>query len=213
MRALLPIFAVSLLLRAPVFCGGTIEGTITLDAMRPQPVSPGYKPQTVKPIQDTEPPVAIVFLEGPGTAAAARKAQTVRIRQNGYQFRPSILAVQTGTTVEFPNEDDEFHNVFSYSKTKRFDLGRYRKDEPAKLASFDKPGLAKIYCEIHQHMRCLVLVVDTPLFTTTDTAGRFKLKNVPPGEYTMKVLMPSEKIVESKITVKDAQTLRVQPKP
>ena len=209
MRALLPIFAVSLLLQAPAFCGGTIEGTITLDAMRPQPVSPGYKPQTVKPIQDTEPPVAIVFLEGPGTAAAARKAQTVRIRQNGYQFRPSILAVQTGTTVEFPNEDDEFHNVFSYSKTKRFDLGRYRKDEPAKLASFDKPGLAKIYCEIHQHMRCLVLVVDTPLFTTTDAKGRFKMTGVPAGDYTMKAFLPSEKTVESKVTVKDGQTLKV----
>ena len=130
------------------------------------------------------------------------------IRQNGYQFRPSILAVQTGTTVEFPNEDDEFHNVFSYSKTKRFDLGRYRKYEPAKLASFDKPGLAKIYCEIHHHIRCLVLVVDTPLFTTTDTAGRFKMKDVPAGDYTMKVFLPSEKIAESKITVKDGQTVR-----
>jgi plastocyanin len=209
MRAISVIFTVFLLLKESAFCGGAVEGTVELDAMRPQPVSPGYKPQTVKPIQDIEPPVAIVYLEGPGAAGATRKAQNVRIRQNGYQFRPSILAVQTGTVIEFPNEDDEFHNVFSYSKTKRFDLGRYRKDEPAKLAVFDKPGLAKIYCEIHQHMRCLVLVVDTPLFATTDASGRFKIKDVPAGEYTMKVLLPSEKIVESKITVKDRQTLKI----
>lgn len=213
MRVFFVMLAASICLEAVAFCGGSVEGTITLDSMRPQPVSPGYKPQTVKPIQDTEPPVAIVYLEGPGAARAARKPQAVRIRQNGYQFRPSILAVQAGTTVEFPNEDDEFHNVFSYSKTKRFDLGRYRKDELAKQAVFDKPGLAKIYCEIHQHMRCLVLVVDTPLFTTTDTAGRFQLKDVPAGDYSMKVFLPSEKIVESKITVKDGQTLRVQPQP
>ena len=140
MRAISVIFTVSLLLKESAFCGGAVEGTVELDAMRPQPVSPGYKPQTVKPIQDIEPPVAIVYLEGPGAAGATRKAQNVRIRQNGYQFRPSILAVQTGTIIEFPNEDDEFHNVFSYSKTKRFDLGRYRKDEPAKQAVFDKAG-------------------------------------------------------------------------
>jgi plastocyanin len=209
MRTISVILAAFLLLTASAFSGGVVEGTVELDAMRPQPVSPGYKPQTVKPIANIEPPVAVVYLEGPGTAGVSRKTQNVRIRQNGYQFRPSILAVQTGTAIEFPNEDDEFHNVFSYSKTKRFDLGRYRKDEPAKQAVFDKPGLAKIYCEIHQHMRCLVLVVDTPLFTTTDTSGRFRLKDVPAGEYTMKVFLPSEKIVESKITVKDRQTLKI----
>ena len=207
-RPAITIAVSMLLLEASAFGGGTVEGVVTLDAMRPQPVSPGYKPQTVKPIQDTEPPVAVVYLEGPAAARVSRKTQTVRIRQNGYQFRPSILAVQTGTTIEFPNEDDEFHNVFSYSKIKRFDLGRYRKDEAAKHAVFDQPGLAKIYCEIHQHMRCLVLVVDTPLFTTTDAAGRFKVKDVPAGDYTMKVFLPSEKIVESKITVKDGQTLK-----
>lgn len=213
MRALFVMLAASICLEATAICGGSVEGTITLDAMRPQPVSPGYKPQTVKPIQGVEPPVAIVYLEGAAAAGVTRQTRNVRIAQNGYQFRPSIVAVQTGTTVEFPNEDDEFHNVFSYSKTKRFDLGRYRKDETAKQVTFDKPGLTKIYCEIHQHMRCLVLVVDTPLFTTTDTAGRFKLKNVPAGDYTMKVLMPSEKVVESKITLKDGQTLRLQPQP
>lgn len=211
MRALpIILLAASILCQTTTFANGTVEGAITLDAMRPEPVSAGYKPQTVQPVRDGEPPVAIVFLEGAGAARAARKAETVRVRQDGYQFRPSILAVQTGTTVEFPNLDDEFHNVFSYSKTKRFDLGRYRKDEPAKTTLFDKPGLAKIYCEIHQHMRCLVLVVDTPLFTTTDTAGRFKLKEVPAGDYTMKIFMPSEKIVESKITVKDGQTVRAR---
>jgi len=178
--------------------------------MKPQPVSPGYKPQTVKPIQKAEPPAAIVSLEGLAASGLPRKTGNVRIRQNGYQFRPSILVVQTGTTIDFPNEDDEFHNVFSYSKTRRFDLGRYRKDETAKQVTFDKAGVGKIYCEIHQHMRCVVVVVDTPLFTTTDAQGRFRIKDVPPGEYSMKVFLPSEKTVTSEITVREGQTLQLK---
>lgn len=207
----LPILMILWVLLSPaLWAGGVVEGVVTLDSMKPQPVSPGYKPLTVKPIREIEPPVAIVYLEGAGAAKAPRKTGSVRIRQSGYQFRPSILAVQTGTTIEFPNEDDEFHNVFSYSKTRRFDLGRYRKDETAKQVTFEKAGVGKIYCEIHQHMRCVVLVLDTPLFATTDAGGRFRIKDVPPGEYSLKVFLPSEKTVTSKISVKEGQTLSVK---
>lgn len=191
--------------------GGVVEGVVTLDSMKPQPVSPGYKPQTVKPIQKMEPPVAIVYLEGAAASTVSRKAANVRIRQSGYQFRPSIVVVQTGTTIDFPNEDDEFHNVFSYSKTRRFDLGRYRKDETAKQVTFDRPGVGKIYCEIHQHMRCVVVVVDTPLFTTTDAQGRFRIKDVPAGSYTLKVFLPSEKTITLPVTVNEGQIHKVNP--
>ncbi len=193
-------------LPAGAFAGGSIEGTVRLDEMKPPPVSPGYKIQTAKPVGKAPPAVAAVFLEGPGTASLPASTRSAAVRQRDYQFDPAILVVRKGTAVEFPNEDDEFHNVFSYSKTKRFDLGRYRKDEKAAAVVFDKPGLAKIYCEIHQHMRCLVLVVDTPLFTTTDTSGRFKLSGIPAGDYTLKVMLPSEKIVEQKVTVAEGKT-------
>ena len=193
------------------FAGGTVAGVVPLDVPKPHPVSAGYKPKTVKPVENTEAPVAIVYLEGPSTAAAARANPPgkVQIRQRGYQFRPSFLPVQTGTKVEFPNQDEEFHNVFSYSKTKRFDLGRYRSDEPAKSVVFDKPGLSKIYCEIHQHMRCSVLVLDTPYFTTTDHTGRFRLTGIPAGEYTIKTMLPSEKVMQSKVTVTKGGTATV----
>ena len=85
------------------------------------------------------------------------------------------MAVRTGTQVAFPNHDDEFHNVFSYSRAKRFDLGRFRKDEQSPLITFDQPGLVKIYCEIHKHMRSLLLVLDTPWFVETDSGGRFQI--------------------------------------
>lgn len=200
---------VAVLLPLGAFAGGSIEGTVRLDEMKPHPVSPGYKIQTAKPVGKAPPAVAVVFLEGTGTASLPQRQPPAVIRQRDYQFDPAILVVQKGTAVEFPNEDDEFHNVFSYSKTKRFDLGRYRKDEKAAAVVFDKAGLAKIYCEIHQHMRCLILVVDTPVFTTTDTSGRFKLSGIPAGDYTLKVMLPSEKIVEQKVTVSEGRTAAV----
>jgi plastocyanin len=145
------------------------------------------------------------------SSAAAAPAKPLRIRQQGYQFRPSVAVVRAGTQVEFPNEDDEFHNVFSFSKAKRFDLGRYRRDELSPAVVFDKPGLVRIFCEIHQHMRCTILVVDTPHFTLTDTSGRFRLENVPAGEHRLKVLLPSEKTLEMKVVIAEGGTARVNP--
>ncbi len=100
------------------------------------------------------------------------------------------MAVRTGTQVAFPNHDDEFHNVFSYSRAKRFDLGRFRKDEQSPLITFDQPGLVKIYCEIHKHMRSLLLVLDTPWFVETDSGGRFQIEHVPPGTYRLRAFLP-----------------------
>lgn len=191
--------------------GGTVQGTLTLEAMKPAPSRPGYvPPQTKNPVQKPEMAPAIVYLERDDEKyPRARIHETVRIRQEGYQFRPSVVAVQTGSKVEFPNLDDEFHNVFSYSKAKRFDLGRFRKDEPTPEVLFNKAGVVKVYCEIHQHMRCLIVVLDTPWFTSTDSAGRFTLRNVPPGEYRLRVFQPSEKLLQSQVTVSDGKTATV----
>jgi plastocyanin len=184
---------------------------VTLDRPKPPAVGPGYKPETQKPIQPEDAPRAIVYLENVSkTYPKSRAKEVLGIRQEGYQFRPSLAAVQTGASAQFPNQDDEFHNVFSYSRVRRFDLGRYRKNEPSPRIEFDKPGLIKIYCEIHQHMRCLVLVLDTPWFVTTGADGSFTLPNIPAGDYTIKALLPSEKTLQSKITVSDGQTTRVK---
>ncbi len=188
-----------------------VQGTVVLDAVRPPAVDPGYKPKTVKPIQPEDQTPAVVWLEKAGMAyPKTRVGNVVRIQQHGYQFRPSIVAVQTGGSAEFPNDDDEFHNVFSYSKIRRFDLGRFRKDEPSPRITFDKPGLVKIYCEIHQHMRCRVMVLDTPWFAVTDAQGRFKISGVPPGDYLIKALLPSEKTIQSSVQVAPGKTTPVQ---
>lgn len=191
--------------------GGAIQGGLTVEAMKPAPARPGYvAPATKKPVQKPDVAPAIVYLERDDeTYPQTRTGEIVKIRQEGYQFRPAVVAVQTGSKVTFPNLDDEFHNVFSYSKVKRFDLGRFRKDEVSPQQVFDKPGVVKIYCEIHQHMRCFVLVLDTPWFVTTDAGGRFSLKNIPPGEYWLRAFQPSEKLMQQRVTVTEGKTTTV----
>ncbi|MCB1208700.1 MAG: carboxypeptidase regulatory-like domain-containing protein [Verrucomicrobiales bacterium] len=188
---------------------GTVQGSVSLDKPKPPAVGPGYKPETQNPVQNEEAPRAIVYLENASGKYPKKSGEVLSIRQQGYQFRPSFAVIQTGGAAEFPNRDDEFHNVFSYSRVRRFDLGRFRKDEPSPRIDFDKPGLVKIYCEIHQHMRCLVLVVDTPWYTTTDAEGAFTLPKVPSGDYTLKALLPSEKTLVQKITVRDGAVTKV----
>jgi hypothetical protein len=117
-----------------------------------------------------------------------------------------MVAIQTGAKVNFPNLDDEFHNVFSCSKAKHFDLGRFRKDEISSDVLFNKPGVVKIYCEIHQHMRCFVVVLDTPWFVKTDPEGKFSLKNIPAGDYWLRIFQPSERRTQERVTVMDGQT-------
>ena len=195
-------------LNAAAYAGGTVQGTLSLEAMKPAPRRPGYvAPATKKPIQPAEMAPAIVYLERDDEKyPQTRSGETAEIRQEGYQFRPAMVAVQAGAKVAFPNLDDEFHNVFSYSKAKRFDLGRFRKGETSPTELFDKPGLVKIYCEIHQHMRCFVLVLDTPWFVTTDGGGKFTLKNIPPGEYWLRAFQPSERLLQQRVTVTEGKT-------
>lgn len=194
-----------------VLADGSVSGVVVLDSQRPPDVPAGYRPLTVKPIQAEDPTPAIVWVEKKGMAyPKLRTGKTITISQRGYQFRPPVLAAQTGTPVIFPNMDDEFHHVFTYSKPYFFDLGRFRKTETPERQILDKPGLIKIYCEIHKHMRCRLLVLDTPWFAVTDTRGSFKITGIPPGEYEIKALLPSEKQVKSTVVISDGKTAQVQ---
>ncbi|HMO65322.1 MAG TPA: carboxypeptidase regulatory-like domain-containing protein, partial [Verrucomicrobiota bacterium] len=106
--------------------------------------------------------------------------------QQHLQFETGLLPVQTGTAVEFPNLDPLFHNVFSYSRPRRFDLGRYAQGERPPPQRFDRPGVVRLNCEIHPHMRATILVLSTPHFTRTDTNGAFRLTGLPAGRHTLK---------------------------
>jgi len=104
--------------------------------------------------------------------------------QRNETFVPHVLAITTGTTVDFPNSDRIYHNVFSLSKTRPFDLGRYAAGK-SQSVRFDRPGIVRVFCEIHSHMSAFILVFNHPFFVVTDTDGRYRLENVPPGNYSV----------------------------
>jgi plastocyanin len=119
-------------------------------------------------------------------AMADRNPARARMDQRGEQFSPRVLAVSIGTTVEFPNNDKTFHDVFSLSRVKTFDLGRY---PPGKTGSvkFDTPGIVPVFCDIHTHMSGYILVFAHPFFSVSDEVGRYEIPNVPAGAYTVRV--------------------------
>jgi hypothetical protein len=105
--------------------------------------------------------------------------------QRNETFVPHVLAVDVGTDVDFPNNDDTYHNVFSLSQTKKFDLGRYKRNK-SKAVHFDQPGVVRVFCDIHSHMSAFVLVFNHPFHATADADGRYRIDNIPAGTYTVK---------------------------
>jgi plastocyanin len=155
-----------------------------------------------------EPPLAVIYLDGNFPRPAS--LPTKEVEQKDLTFIPALLPIEVGTKVQFPNLDDQYHNIFSYSPAKRFDLGRYRPEErPIPSVMFDQPGLVTLRCDIHEHMRGLILVFKTPYFVLSDTAGRFRLDKLPAGRYTLKAWIDSKTTREKSIDLKDGQTLHV----
>lgn len=184
-----------------------VEGTVQLPA-RPADAALNQRYQAAGgTVAAPEPPTAVVYLEGTFPAAATNA--TVEMGQKSLQFSKGLLPIQKGTMVAFPNQDEVYHNVFSYSKTKRFDLGRYRKEDKPATQVFDKPGAVKLFCEIHEHMRATILVLDTPHFVKTEADGKYRLANLPPGKYTLKAWLDEKVILERPVELKAGETTRV----
>src|SRR5436190_19600134 len=128
---------------------------------------------------------SVVYLESaPRGAFETNDSGRAIMDQRNETFVPHILAITTGTTVDFPNSDRFFHNVFSLSKTKRFDLGRYAAGG-SRSVTFDRPGIVRVFCEIHTHMSAFILVFSHPFFALTEPDGRYRIDNVPPGTYSV----------------------------
>jgi plastocyanin len=128
---------------------------------------------------------SVVYLDpAPRAAFDARDEPRARLDQRDETFVPHVLAIVAGTTVDFPNNDRTYHNVFSLSKTRSFDLGRYAVGH-SKAVRFDKPGIVRVFCDIHSHMSAFVLVFAHRYFAVTDDQGRYRIENVPPGTYTV----------------------------
>jgi plastocyanin len=192
------------------FAQATIEGRVELPKSKSAPVmAKRYEIVTSGGVLATNPPLAVVYLEGsfPKPANLPMK----QVAQKDLAFLPALLPIQVGTKVEFPNlEKDTYHNIFSYSPAKRFDLGRYRSDEkPVPSQIFDVAGLVTLRCDIHEHMRGLLLVLATPHFAVTDEAGHFKLTGLPAGHYDLKAWVDSRTTREQPVDLKSGSTVHV----
>ncbi|HVX39528.1 MAG TPA: hypothetical protein VHB25_08140 [Gemmatimonadaceae bacterium] len=186
---------------APLATGrieGTVEISTSLATRRPQfriysePGSGAVPPPPPKDVIAAELPNVVVYLEGDSTRLAAAPerlaaARHGRIAQRDERFVPHVLAIVRGGTVDFPNEDDVYHNVFSLSAAApngQFDLGRYPRGE-SRSVTFARPGPVQVFCHIHSDMSAVVLVLANPFFTSPAPNHRFAIADVPEGDYTI----------------------------
>lgn len=209
LRGLLWFNAVFLFLPVALLASATVEGRVELPKSHSAPVqAKRYEIVTKGGVLSTQPPLAVVYLDGSFPKPAS--LPTKEVAQKDLAFIPALLPVRIGTKVEFPSFDDTYHSIFSYSPAKRFDLGRYRPDErPIPSQVFDKLGLITLRCDIHEHMRGLILVLNTPYFVMTDTSGHFRISGLPAGHYTIKAWINSTTTREKPVELKSGQTLRV----
>ena len=190
-----------------------IEGRVrigrALGARRPRFRIYSEGASAVAPRAPDESPLrnVVVYLEGvPAGAGEIGRHPKATMEQRAERFAPHVLPVRTGTTVAFPNEDALFHNVFSLSAPRVFDLGRYPRGE-SKSVRFEKPGVVQVFCHIHSDMSAIVLVLDTPAYTVPDADGRYVLEGVPPGEYTLVAWHERAAPVKRRVTVGPGGTL------
>ena len=154
--------------------GGIVKGTVTL----------GGKPtaDVVVTLQGVAPEV----IKRQISAGGARKAV---LDQRNMKFIPFVLPVLVGTTVNFPNNDKSWHNVYSKSDAKKFDLGLYAPGK-SRSATFDKPGVVRILCNVHPSMEAFIVVKEHPYFAAPDQSGNYRLDNVPVGKYRLQAWHP-----------------------
>lgn len=166
----------------------SLTGRIVVRTPAPDPppaLSPYARRRSVPP-QDPGTPGgaedAFVYLERANGTSPGSDTAPFRIGQSARTITPHVSAVQVGQLVEFPNDDDVFHNIFSLSAGNSFSLGRYAPGT-TETTRFDEPGVVRLFCDIHSEMAGVILVVDTPYLTRVEPDGTYALANVPPGEY------------------------------
>jgi plastocyanin len=153
---------------------------------------------------------AVVYLENQSGKVQSYPSPAAHpiLDQRDLTFHPQVLPILVGTTVDFPNKDNLFHNVFSYSSPKEFDLGRYPTGD-SKSVRFDKAGIVRVYCDIHSHMNATILVLENPFFAVPDDGGSFVIKNVPNGTYIARLWYGRESAASQSVTIKNGESVTV----
>ena len=161
------------LLLAGQMLGATISGKVSLADSR--------DPKVKKKLDFAGVVVWLEPLDGTRFPPAKRR---VEMLQKNKMFHPHVLAIQAGTTVDFPNLDPIFHNAFSNFEGQIFDIGLYPPGT-SKSIHFDTPGVVRVFCNIHPEMSAIIVVVDSPYFAATNDAGNYSIANVEPGRYEL----------------------------
>ena len=184
---------------------GTLRGRVEIRQVsaerdrRPNPADLGM-PATPAPADRR----SVVYLDpAPREAFDARDEPRGRIDQRNESFVPHVLAIVAGTTVDFPNSDLTYHNVFSLSRAKSFDLGRYAVGK-SKSVRFDRPGIVRVFCEIHSHMSAFILVFAHRYFAVTQPDGSFRLPDIPPGTYSLFVWNEALPLESRRVTIPES---------
>ncbi len=148
----------------------------------------------------------VIYLQSTGPAAGQTSSPTKphRMEQSHESFVPHVLPILRGSTVEFPNTDPIYHNVFSLSKAASFDLGRYPSGT-SRFVRFEDPGMVKVFCHIHADMSAVILVLDGPFFTTPDPGGSFEIRGVPPGTYTVNAWHERARPIRRQIVIRPGE--------
>ena len=150
----------------------------------------------------------VVYLEGPGLDKIRREAKGAVLDQRDATFIPHVLPIVKGTTVRIVNRDKTYHNVFSLSSTKKFNIGRRPTEEEVPV-TFDKTGTVQVFCDIHSHMSAFVLVLANPMFVQPNADGTFSLNDVPPGKYTIQAWHERLSGAPQSVTVTAGETTTV----
>ena len=187
---------------------GSISGTVTLEPPPPPRRTPNRYGGTRSAIIQQLP--AVVYLRGRiGAPPPPDYVANPEMTQRDSAFAPAAVALTVGGTVSFPNRDPFFHNVFSSSGTKRFDLGRYREGE-SKDVVFDKPGIVEVFCEVHDQMRGAIVVTENPFHAVVSEDGAFRIDGVPPGEYVLVAWHAEHDELERTVTVTEGEDSRIE---
>jgi plastocyanin len=180
-------FTAVLMLLAIDAHAGVIRGRVALQAM-PSSASTADGPQVVVGVEQ-----AVVWVDSlPASVAAFYRAipRRARVAESQRLFNPGVTVVTAGTTIQFVNRDKVYHNVFSVSPARRFDIGKYA-PHASRAVVFDTTGVVNLFCEIHPWMAGWVVVLPHRVFARPDRIGRFQLPWLPPGRYRVHVWHPN----------------------
>ena len=179
---------------APAAKASSKAKTIAVRPRRPVAPAAAAAPQAVAVVRGkvnvpAGEPIAYAYVEN--VFAPPRRGATVVIDQRNKNFVPSWAVIRRGTSIEFPNHDNVYHNVFSHAAGNSFDLGLYNAGTPAKAHAFQSPGAVDIYCNIHPNMAASVLVVPNDLYAKVQPDGTFVIRDVPVGQRKIVAWSPS----------------------